>query len=104
MNEFIDALLKVIAIVFLLVITLFVFSLLIEYARFLWARHKTKKQIMRAFKHNKELDKLIESEAAPEDIVGALEKTLKENGMDGFTIDEVEKITVKKDKKNKKSE
>ena len=37
-DEFIDALLKVIAIVFLLVITLFVFSLLIEYARFLYAR------------------------------------------------------------------
>ena len=105
MNEFIDALLKVIAIVFLLVITLFVFSLLIEYARFLYARHRTKKQIKKAFKEgSKKIDSLIEADASSEELVKALEQTLKENGMEGFTIDEVDKITVKKDKKKKKSE
>lgn len=39
----IDALLKTMAIVFLIIFTLFLFSFLVEYVKMLWMRHKIKK-------------------------------------------------------------
>ncbi len=47
MNNFVSNLLTTIAIVFLLVLTLFMFSLLVEYVRFLCLRHRNKKTIDR---------------------------------------------------------
>lgn len=70
MEMFIDYLLKVIAIVCLFVVIVFLVSLLIEYIRFMWVRHKQRKAFKKAgVKFKLELDKLkeeLEKELAEE--------------------------------------
>lgn len=59
--EIIDALLKAMAIVFLLIFTLFLFSFLIEYVKMLWMKHKIKKMMMQqpSFELSEEAQKKI---------------------------------------------
>ena len=68
----IDALLKTMAIVFLLVFTLFLFSFLVEYVKMLWMKHKLRK--LMSSKPSFEL-----SEEAQKKISKILDKEIKKN-------------------------
>ena len=76
MNNFINSLVTTIVIVFLLVLTLFMFSLLVEYVRALWARHKFRKIMM------KEPKEINIPEEDRKKLEKALNEILKKNGID----------------------
>lgn len=103
MNNFIDVMFKTIAIVFLLVLTLFMFSLLVEYIRFLWLRRIDRKELA---KINKIIDERGPEFVAPnlneeqlEKLSKAIEKEIghKINGIDVVRFD----TKGKEKKKNK---
>lgn len=81
MNEIANALIQSIVIVLLLLVTLLVFSILIEYVKVLWLRHKMKKigrQIVKAFK----LKKINVSNEDPEKLDELIGSIFEENGID----------------------
>lgn len=97
MNNFIDVLFKTIAITFLLVLTLFLFSLLIEYVRFLILRHRTNKAIDKIMSESgKELVAPNLNEEQLEKLAKAIEEQV------GGEIDNIQ--VVKFDKKKKEKE
>lgn len=104
MNNFIDVMIKTIAIVFLLVLTLFLFSLLVEYVRFLWIRHRTNKNMKKLNKQiNKTIDKVVKNnkgELEEEELQKALESLFKQEGNDNVKVDGVKVIKIDKEKKN----
>jgi len=90
MNNYMSTLWQVIGIIFLITLTLFLFSLLIEYVKMLWARHKFEKEMKRSLK--------ISPKDADE-IEKILTRALNENGKNGtFKIEE--ELIVNKDEKD----
>lgn len=104
MNNFISNLLTIIAITFLLVLTLFMFSLLVEYVRSLWIRHRTNKNMKKLNKQiNKTIDKVVKNnkgELDEEELQKALESLFKQEGNDNVKVDGVKVIKIDKEKKN----
>jgi hypothetical protein len=102
MNDFIDIMFKTIIIVFLLVLTLFMFSLLVEYVKFLILRHRTKKNIKKLNKQiDKTIDKVIEDnkgELKEEELKNALETIFKQDGNDNVKVDDIKVIKIDKSK------
>lgn len=100
MNNFIDVMIKTIAIVFLLVLTLFLFSLLVEYVRFLWIRHRTNKNMKKLNKQiNKTIDKVVKNnkgELEEEELQKALESLFKQEGNNNVKVDGVKVIKIDK--------
>lgn len=103
MNVYVDNLLKVMAIVFLFVVTLFLISFLVEYVKMLWLKHKINKNQKAMIKEiSKIIDTTIE-ESKPEDIKGDLEKKLKKSGIKGVSIDDVKVVKLKDEPKKKRT-
>ncbi len=88
MNNVANNLISAIGIVFLIILTLFMFSLLVEYIRFLWIRHKTNKLLRKIFEEYKEKD-ISETEDIDE-LTNKVEEVLKKNGCElkDMSIDE----------------
>lgn len=105
MNNFINSLVTTIAIVFLLVLTLFLFSLLVEYVKMLYARHKFNKNIKDLNKQiDKTIDKVIKNnkgEVDEEELQKALETLFKQDKNDNVKVDGVKVIKIDKKKKKK---
>lgn len=105
MNNFINSLVTTIAIVFLLVLTLFMFSLLVEYVRFLILRHRTNRNIKKLNKQiNKTIDKVIKNnkgELDEEELQKALETLFKQEENDNVKIGGVKVIKIDKKEKEK---
>lgn len=105
MNNFIDVMFKTIAITFLLVLTLFMFSLLVEYVKMLWAKHKFNKNMKDLNKQiDKTIDKVIKNnkgEVDEEELQKALESLFKQDGNDNVKVDGVKVIKIDKKKKKK---
>lgn len=78
MNNVANNLISAIGIVFLIILTLFMFSILVEYVRFLWIRHKTNKLLRKIFEEYKEKD-ILETEDIDE-LTNKVEEVLKKNG------------------------
>ena len=81
MGNIADALTQAILIVFLLIITILVFTILIDYLRFLWGRHKVKKETLKILREaeNKEIKV---SEEDNKKFIELIDKIMKENGVD----------------------